>query len=63
MIFYLFTYLFMETGFLCIAPGCPGTCSVDQVGLELRVLPVFVSRVLGLTGMCHHCPVYVLIIN
>jgi hypothetical protein len=32
---------------LC-SPGCPGTHSVDQAGLELRNLPASVSRVLGL---------------
>ena len=29
-------------------PGCPGTHSVDQVGLELRNLPISASQVLGL---------------
>jgi hypothetical protein len=29
-------------------PGCPGTHSVDQAGLELRNLPTSASRVLGL---------------
>jgi hypothetical protein len=29
-------------------PGCPGTHSVDQAGLELRNPPVSASRVLGL---------------
>jgi hypothetical protein len=29
-------------------PGCPGTHSVDQAGLELRNLPASASRVLGL---------------
>jgi hypothetical protein len=32
---------------LC-SPGCPGTHSVDQVGLELRNLPASASQVLGL---------------
>jgi hypothetical protein len=32
---------------LC-SPGCPGTHFVDQAGLELRNLPAFASRVLGL---------------
>jgi hypothetical protein len=32
---------------LC-SPGCPGTHSVDQAGLELRNLPASASRVLGL---------------
>jgi hypothetical protein len=29
-------------------PGCPGTHSVDQAGLELRKLPASASQVLGL---------------
>ena len=29
-------------------PGCPGTHSVDQAGLELRYLPASTSQVLGL---------------
>jgi hypothetical protein len=32
---------------LC-SPGCPGTPSVDQVGLELRNPPASVSQVPGL---------------
>jgi hypothetical protein len=28
-------FCFSETGFLCVCPGCPGTHSVDQAGLEL----------------------------
>jgi hypothetical protein len=38
---------FFETVSLC-SPGCPGTHSVDQAGLELRNLPVSASQVLGL---------------
>ena len=30
------------------SPGCPGTHSVDQAGLELRDLPASASQVLGL---------------
>jgi hypothetical protein len=30
------------------SPGCPGTHSVDQAGLELRKLPASTSQVLGL---------------
>jgi hypothetical protein len=30
------------------SPGCPGTHSVDQVGLKLRNPPASASRVLGL---------------
>jgi hypothetical protein len=38
-------FFFAETGFL---PGCPGTHSVDQAGLELRSSPAPASQVLGL---------------
>jgi hypothetical protein len=38
---------FVKTGLLC-SPGCPGTHSVDQAGLELRDLLAFASQVLGL---------------
>jgi hypothetical protein len=30
------------------SPGCPGTHSVDQAGLEFRYLPASGSQVLGL---------------
>jgi hypothetical protein len=45
--FFFFFFRFFETGFLC-SPGCPGTHSVDQAGLELRNPPASASRVLGL---------------
>jgi hypothetical protein len=38
-----FVCSFVETGFLCVALCCPRTHSVDQVGLELRNLPVSAS--------------------
>jgi hypothetical protein len=34
--------------FLFFSPGCPGTHSVDQAGLEPRNLPASASRALGL---------------
>ncbi|GAB1289332.1 Membrane metallo-endopeptidase-like 1 [Apodemus speciosus] len=40
---------------LC-SPGCPGTHSVDQAGLELRNLPASASQSAGITGMCHYHP-------
>ncbi|GAB1287637.1 Acid-sensing ion channel 5 [Apodemus speciosus] len=45
-------YIRTQQGFktrvsLC-SPGCPGTHSVDQAGLELRNLPASASQVLGL---------------
>jgi hypothetical protein len=38
---------FQDKVSLC-SPGCPGTHSVDQAGLELRNLPASASQVLGL---------------
>jgi hypothetical protein len=52
----LFVFLFVLFCFvwdrvsLC-SPGCPGTSSVDQSGLELRNLTAFASQMLGLK-MC-----------
>jgi len=40
-------FFFSETGFVC-SPGCPGTHSIDQAGLELRNPPASASQVLGL---------------
>lgn len=40
--------LFFETGFLCIAPHCPGTHSVNQASLELRDPATFASQVVEL---------------
>jgi hypothetical protein len=46
---FLFVCLFVlqDSVSLC-SPGCPGTHSVDQAGLELRDLPASASQVLGL---------------
>jgi hypothetical protein len=40
-------YSFCDRVSLC-SPGCPGTHSVDQAGLELRYPPASASQVLGL---------------
>jgi hypothetical protein len=40
-------FCFRDRVSLC-SPGCPGTLSVDQAGLELRNPPASASRVLGL---------------
>jgi hypothetical protein len=40
---------FLRQGFF-VSPGCPGTHSVDQAGLELRNPPASDSQVLGLKG-------------
>ncbi|GAB1302510.1 Polycomb group RING finger protein 6 [Apodemus speciosus] len=36
------------------SPGCPGTHSVDQAGLELRNPPASASQSAGITGARHH---------
>ena len=50
-----FCFVFFKTGFLC-SPGCSGTCSVDQAGLELKRSACFCLCLLsaGITGVCHH---------
>ena len=40
-------FFFLDKVSLC-NPGCPGTHSIDQVGLELRNLSASASQVLGL---------------
>jgi hypothetical protein len=40
-------WFFRDRVSLC-SPGCPGTHSIDQAGLELRKLPASTSQVLGL---------------
>jgi hypothetical protein len=59
LFFFFFFFWFFKTGFLCIAPGCPGTHFVDQAGLELRNPPASASasRVLGLKA-CATTPGY-----
>jgi hypothetical protein len=46
---FLFVFVFVFRDRVSLySPGCPGTHSVDQDGLELRNLPASTSRVLGL---------------
>ena len=45
---FLFLFLFFRDRVSLYSPGCPGTHSVDQAGLELRNPPASASRVLGL---------------
>jgi hypothetical protein len=47
VLFVLFCFAFQDRVSLC-TPGCPGTHSVDQAGLELRNPPASASQVLGL---------------
>jgi hypothetical protein len=46
--FFLFVCLFFQDRVSLYRPGCPGTHSVDQAGLELRNPPASASQVLGL---------------
>jgi hypothetical protein len=43
-----FLFLFFQDRVSLCSPGCPGTHSVDQAGLELRNPPASASQVLGL---------------
>jgi hypothetical protein len=45
--FVVVLFFFLDRVSLC-SPGCPGTHSVDQAGLELRDPPASASQVLGL---------------
>ena len=47
-----------QSGFLCVSPGHPGTCSVNQADLELR-FTCFASWVLGLK-VCTTCMHYII---
>jgi hypothetical protein len=40
--------IFFQNRVSLFSPGCPGTHSVDQAGLELRNPPASASQVLGL---------------
>jgi hypothetical protein len=44
---FVFCFFFQDRVSLC-SPGCPGTHSVEQAGLEHRNPPASASRVLGL---------------
>jgi hypothetical protein len=46
--FLVFGFWFFRDRVSLCSPGCPGTHSVDQVGLELRNPPASASQVLGL---------------
>jgi hypothetical protein len=46
--FFIFIFFDFRGRVSLYSPGCPGTHSVDQAGLELRNLPASASQVLGL---------------
>jgi hypothetical protein len=46
--FFFFFFLVFRDRISLYSPGCPGTHSVDQAGLELRNLPASASQMLGL---------------
>jgi hypothetical protein len=56
---FCFCFCFFGDRVSLCSPGCPGTHSVDQAGLELRNPPASASRMLGLkacaTNARGHC--------
>jgi hypothetical protein len=50
-LFFFFFFSFSQDRVSLCSPGCPGTHSVDQVGLKLRNLPASASQVLGLKAL------------
>jgi hypothetical protein len=40
-LFYYFIFCFFRNRVSLCSPSCPGTCSVDEAGLELRDPPAF----------------------
>ena len=50
-LFYLF--IFPDRIFFC-SPGCPGTCSVDHVGLENKRSACLHLLGSGIRDLCHH---------
>jgi hypothetical protein len=51
----LFVCLFFLDRVSLCSPGCPGTHSVDQAGLELRNPPHLCLPSAGIKDMRHHC--------
>ena len=59
-LFVCFLFWFFSDRVSLCSPGCPGTHSVDQAGLELRNLPASASQMLGwkacpTTAWIAHC--------
>ena len=58
-----FVFWFFRDRVSLYSPGCPGTHSVDQAGLNLRNPPASASQSSEITVMCHHSPaIYLFII-
>jgi hypothetical protein len=60
-VLFCFVFVFRDSVSLC-SPGCPGTHSIDQAGLELRNPPASASRVLGLKA-CATTPGFMVATN
>ena len=54
--FFLDLFFFFRDRVSQCSPGCSGTHSVDQAGLELRIPPASASQSAGITAMHHHRP-------
>ena len=54
----MFLFLIFSRQGFSVGPGCPGTHSVDQAGIELRNPPASASQVLGLKA-CATTPGYI----
>jgi hypothetical protein len=52
--FFFFFFLVFPDRVSLYSPGCPGTHSVDQAGLELRNPPAFLPPSAGIKGVRHH---------
>ena len=55
-LFFVFLLLFFRDRVSLCSPGCSGTLSEHQAGLELRNPPASASQSAGITGVRHHCP-------
>jgi hypothetical protein len=53
-LFFLFLFLVFRDRVSLCSPGCPGTHSADQAGLELRNLPASAPPSAGIKGVRYH---------
>jgi hypothetical protein len=58
----LFPFIYFQDRVSLCIPGCPGTYSVDQAGLELRDPPASASQVLG-SKVCATTPSKILVLR